>query len=168
VPGSPCRPGKVGSDWRSADFGKVKVGRTRIDIMGGFQQYIRMAGQLYTGEYVSSTTGKVLTLGEGYKPLTRLDILYRQIESKEAPVLSFITQMLKQQSPLGEKLSIPKEIADRLTPMVLQDMYEIAKTNPELLPLSALGIFGVGVQTYGSTKPSIEGLPKIDRLIKKR
>ena len=158
---------EVGMDWRSADFGKIKVGRTRIDIWGGFQQYVRMAGQLYTGEYVSSTTGKVLTLGEGYKPLTRKDILYRQIESKTAPVFSFIIRMLEGQAASGEKLSIPKEVKDRLTPMVLQDMYDIAKENPELLPVSALGVFGVGIQTYGPPRSKIKGIKGIGSLLKK-
>jgi len=157
---------KVGTDWRSADFGKIKTGRTRIDIWGGFQQYIRAVGQLYTGEYVSSTTGKVLTLGEGYKPLTRLDILYRQIENKEAPVLSFITQMLKGQDASGEKLNIPKEIGLRFTPMVLQDVYDLATESPELVPLSALGVFGVGLQTYGPRKS--KGVEGIQSLLKKR
>jgi hypothetical protein len=86
---------KVGDDWRSSDFGKIIIGKTRLDIWGGFQQYARMFGQLYTGQYVSSVTGKLTTLGEGYKPISRFDILQRQIESKEAPVLSFITSILK-------------------------------------------------------------------------
>jgi len=158
----------VGMDWRSADFGKIKIGRTRIDIMGGFQQYIRAAGQLYTGEYVSSTTGKVLTLGEGYKPLTRLDILYRQIEAKEAPVLSFITRMLKGQDASGEELNVPKEIGNRFTPMALQDIYDLAKEDPELIPLSALGVFGVGLQTYGPRKLKIKGVKSIGSLLKSK
>ena len=157
---------EVGMDWRSADFGKIKVGRTRIDIWGGFQQYIRMAGQLYTGEYVSSTTGKVITLGERYRGLTRKEILYRQAESKLSPVASFIKVMLTGKDPSGEELNVSKEVRDRLTPMVLQDIYEIAKENPELLPVSALGVFGVGIQTYGPTKTNIKGIKSIKGLTK--
>ena len=155
---------QVSGDWRSADFGKIKIGNTRVDVMGGFQQYIRAAGQLITGEYVSTTTGKMLTLGEGYKPLTRLDILYKQIESKEAPVFSFITTMLKGQDIKGEKLNIPKEVVDRFIPMAIQDIREIAQDDPELLPVSVLGVFGVGLQTYGGTvglSMPIKGIGKI-------
>jgi hypothetical protein len=32
--------------------------------------------------------------------------------------------------------------------MILQDTYELAKESPELVPLSVLGVFGVGVQSY--------------------
>ena len=139
---------EVGLDPRSSDFAKIKVGNTRFDVMGGFQQYIRMAAQLVMGKYVSSTTGKVITLGEGYKPLTRFDILLRQIESKEAPIFSFITDLLRQQDYKGEKISVTQEVIDRFTPMVWGDLHDLAKDDPELLPWGILGIFGVGVQTY--------------------
>lgn len=147
---------QVGTDVRSADFAKIKIEKTRIDVGGGFQQYIRAAGQLISGQYVSSTTGKVMTLGEGYRPLTRLEILYRQIEAKEAPIFSFATQMLKGRDIKGEKLNIPKEVGDRFIPMVLRDVYDIAQEDPTLLPITALGFFGVGLQTYGET-PKIPG-----------
>ncbi len=141
----------VESDPRSSDFGKIKIGNTRFDIMGGFQQYIRMAAQLITGKYISSTTGKEYTLGEGYKPLTRYDILMRQIESKEAPVLSFITDILRQQDYAGQPVSVVKEIATRFYPMMISGLVDVARDDPKLLPLAALSIFGVGMQTYEPT-----------------
>jgi hypothetical protein len=91
-------------------------------------------------------------LGEGYKPLTRWDIFLRQLESKEAPVASFVTDILKQQDYAGKPISIPKEIASRLYPMAIGDIVDIAKDNPDIIPISALGIFGVGLQTYQPTK----------------
>lgn len=142
---------EVGTDARSADFGKIKIGNTRIDILGGLQQYIRLAAQLYSGEIVSSTTGEIYTLGEGYKPLTRLDILERFVEYKEAPIFSFLTGLLKGQDFEGKPINVPKEIGARFIPMALQDIYDIAKDDPTLLPLSVLGIFGIGIQTYGQT-----------------
>jgi hypothetical protein len=140
---------EVGTDWRSANFAKIKIGNTRIDILGGFQQYIRAAGQIRTGEYVSSITGKVTTLGEGYKPTTRWDILQRQAEQKLAPAASFVMALMKGQDIMGEDISVPKEVLNRATPMVIQDIVDIAKEDPDLLPLGALGMFGVGLQTYG-------------------
>lgn len=139
---------RVGTNPKSSDFGKVIVGNTRFDIWGGFQQYVRMAAQLWTGKYVSTTTGKETTLGEGYKPMTRFDILWRQIESKEAPIASFITALLKQQDYQGKPISVTNEIKQRFTPMLLSDLYDMYKDNPELLPIGLLGVFGVGTQTY--------------------
>lgn len=140
----------VGTDPTSSDFMKIKIGKTRIDIMGGFQQYIRMAAQLITGKYTSSVTGKTVTLGEGYRPLNRYEVLLRQIESKEAPVASFVTDLLKQQDYRGRPVNIPEAIRERITPMVLQDIYDITKEDPTLLPLGIFAVFGVGVQTYGN------------------
>lgn len=142
---------EVGADPRSADFAKIKIGNTRIDTLGGFQQYIRLAGQLYSGEIVSSTTGKVMTLGEGYRPLTRLDILERFVEYKEAPIFSFLTGLMKGQDFEGRPMNVPKEVGLRFIPMAAQDIYDIAKDDPRLLPISVLGLFGVGLQTYGQT-----------------
>lgn len=142
----------VGIDIRSSDFGKIKVGNTRIELSAGFQPYIRAAGQLLTGKYVSSTTGKEYTLGEGYKPLTRLGILGKQLETKLSPPTSFAVGLLKGQDAMGNKFNIPQEIINRFIPMVAKDIYELSKDNPDLLPVEALGIFGLGVQTYSSNK----------------
>ena len=141
-------------DPRNADFLKIKIGNTRIDILGGFQQYIRLGAQLVSGKIVSSTTGKTLTLGEGYKPLTRLDILERFFASKENPIASFFTSWLEGQDVIGEKFELKKEILNRFTPMVLQDIRETMKEQGvgKGLLLSGLGAFGFGVQTY-SAKP---------------
>ncbi len=142
---------EVGQDARSADFAKMKIGNTRIDQWGGFQQYLRLIAQLVTGEIVSSTSGKIITLGEGYRPLTRLEIIGRFFEYKEAPVASFAMNLLRGQNLFGEELDIPKEIGMRFVPMVMQDVYDLYKDQGILgLPLAPLGWFGVGLQTYES------------------
>jgi hypothetical protein len=143
---------EVSVDPRSADFAKIKIGNTRLDIMGGFQQYIRTAAQFLSGRTVSTTTGKVSVLGEGYKPQTRLGILTRGAEYKLAPVASFAVNLLRGQSTFGEPLDVPEEVAKRFIPMVMQDIADLAKDDPELLPVSILGFFGTGIQTYGARK----------------
>lgn len=144
----------VGTDPRSADFGKIKVGDTRYDIWGGFQQYLVLASRLLTGEMVSSTTGKEIQLGEGYKPTTRFDIIQRFLESKEAPVLSFITALLKGQTSVGEKFNLPVEVVDRFIPMMAQDMYDLFRERgPQGIAMAIPGAFGVGSQTYTDQIP---------------
>ena len=149
-------------DPRSADFGKIKIGNTRFDIFGGTLQYPRMAAQLLSGKIVSSTTGKFMVLGEKgkYRPLTRLDIAERFFENKEAPIVSFITNMLRGQNTIGEEFHVTNEFLNRMVPMVVQDMIEVGNDNPALLPSSLLAAFGVGMQTYKSEPKIVKDFNK--------
>lgn len=144
---------EVGIDPRSADFGKIKVGNTRYDIWGGFQQYAVLLSRLYLNESVSTTTGKVNKFGEGYKPTTRREILGRFFESKLAPVPSIGNDILKGTTQLGEPVTVPGEAYSRLTPFFIQDFLDTTKEQG--LPLGALmsvpGFFGIGGNTYSPT-----------------
>jgi len=147
---------KVGADPRSADFGKIKVGNTRYDVLGGFQQYFRAAAQIITGQHISSTTGVLTTAGEGFKPLTRREIALRFVEAKEAPLLSFASRLMEGKGFGGRELDIPKEAATRLIPMVAQDTMELVQEKGAIgIPMASPAFFGVGVQTYSPTPSEV-------------
>ena len=145
---------EVGLDPRSADFGKIKIGNTRFDPWGGFQQYMVLISRLASGQMVSSTTGKEFTLGEGYKPTTRMDIIQRFFESKSSPVASFALGLLKGKTTMGEEFNLPVEITDRFIPMLMQDAYDlIREKGPAGIMWELPGMFGVGSQTYTDLIP---------------
>ncbi len=143
---------EVTADPRSADFGKIKMGNTRVDITGGFGQYIRFIAQMTTGKLKSTTTGRTINISRN-RNLTRLDIVTRFIENKEAPIASFATDWLRGYAKYDKKPFSPtKEIGERFVPMIIQDGIDIYKDDPTLLPLEALGFFGFGIQTYSKRR----------------
>ena len=145
----------VGLDPRSSDFGKIKVGNTRYDIWGGFQQYVVLVSRILTGEMINSTTGREITLGEGgYKPTTRTDILARAAEFKLSPVTSFVWSGFRGTNAIGEDFKIAPEVLNRMIPIVAQDVQDIIRDEGfEGLPMVLPAPFGVGVQTYGNKVP---------------
>lgn len=148
------RGADVGADIRSADFAKIKEGNTRYEISGGFQPYVRLAGQLATGEAISTTTGKPIAIRG--KPTTRYDMVRRFIESKFSPVASLGKDILEGENFEGP-INLKREIIKRFVPLILQDAWELyQEEGVEGLPKVIPGVFGVGVQTYGPRKPGVQ------------
>lgn len=146
---------EVSTDPRSADFGKIKIGNTRYDIWGGFQQYARLIGQLATGEKISTITGKETTLGQGYNAPTRKSILGDFFQSKTAPIASLLLRGAEGEK-YGEKFNLPAELMDRFLPMVTADAFDLYKEYGAKGVAGAVpGFFGIGSQTYGDQIPTV-------------
>ena len=142
---------EVGLDPRSADFAKIKVGDTRVDIAGGLQQYLVAASRLVKGESVSSTTGKVTSLTEtGFAKPSRADILANFAENKLAPVPAWGVDFLKGENFAGDKFDPLKEGGRAFLPLGLENAYEGYKVGgpPTGAASLLLGGIGFGVQTY--------------------
>lgn len=150
-------------DPTSSDFMKIKTGNTRIDIGGGFQQYLVLMARTVPemaqtlgigsgGKTTSSSTGKVTNLGQGYGSPDGSDILYNFMESKEAPMISFAMGLLKGKDFEGKPFNAPRELVDRFMPMIIGDMRDILNDDPKALPFLIPAVFGAGVQTYPPKK----------------
>lgn len=144
---------KVSLDPRNADFGKIRVGDTRFDVLGGFTQYIRLGTQITTGQKINSTTGAQTEVGKGFTG-SRLDIASNFIQGKENPSVSFVTDLLKGQDINGNSLysfkGVGKETLQRFIPLLAQDLNDL-RTHPNSAGIGAVvpGLFGTGIQTYG-------------------
>ena len=146
---------KVGKDPTSSDFGKIKVGNTRIDLLGGFQQPIVLLSRLFTGRVKSSITGEETLLGEGYRPLTRFDVVLRYFEGKEAPIVSFFTFLFKSQNWVGKPFVFSEKSLRGITPIFIQDLVDLYREGGEekAFPIGlGLAFFGAGVQTYAPSE----------------
>lgn len=146
----------VNTDPRNADFAKMKFGNTRIDVLGGFQQPVRLLAQLFSGKIVSSTTGKTLNLGpQGPGKLSRKDIVQRFLEQKLSPSPSLINDWFKGTDFADKPFSWKSATVQRTIPLLAQDVYSLYQQEG-LLPAvggAGIGTFGLGIQTYGPTPP---------------
>jgi len=144
---------EVGIDPRSPDFGKIKVGNTRIDIWAGFQQpmrFILRAGA--AGSDKVGFTGKGLTRNQ--KRYDPLDAFFRFSSYKLAPSVTFPLELWRGKTMVGEKVT-PSESAIRaVIPLVYEDIsdaFNDAGFGRAALT-TGLGFFGVGVNTYKSKR----------------
>ena len=151
----------AGTDYRSADFGKIKIGKNlRLDIWGSFQQPVVVALRLATGKMVSSVTGREFTLGEGYRATDRVDILLRHLQSKASPIASLVIGWMKGKSETGQPFRFGPELIDRYIPMVLDDVDAVMKeAGQDAWGWGTLSFYGVGVQAYGKQIPLLETTP---------
>ena len=147
---------KVVTEPTSADFMKIKVGDTRIDPWGGFHPWVVLMARLTEGEFVSSTTGKTFTLGNKIAQIKPRDLLYWFFEAKTAPMITFVLNWIEGSAIEGAKYDIVKELINRFTPMVAQDLYDIITLEPVNLWAFPFSIAGFGVQTY-SANPYYNG-----------
>lgn len=138
---------EVSMDPDSADFGKIKIGNTRLDPGGGFQQYLVLAHRMYSGQRTASTSGKSIEFGSRFGAPTRLQAVEDFIVNKLAPVPATGAAFL------GATKKRPFEVADEsvrmVTPIIMQDILEaFNEEDPNFLPIIPAAL-GFGVQTYG-------------------
>jgi len=152
---------KVAKDPRSADFGKIRIGHTRIDIAGGFQQQIRLIAEAITQQTVSTTTGKTISFGrQGPGATSFADILSRFARSKSAPIPSTLWDLSTRSTGIGQPLTLQNLIVPRLTPLVGQDAVSVGQDTgsiPAGIGAYGLGMFGVGIQNYKPKQPKTRG-----------
>ena len=131
------------SDDTSPDFAKAKVDNTRLDYGAGFPQYLRAASRI--GQFLYETRV------EGKKPetfRTGEDILINFARNKLSPIAASLGNAMRGADFVGEPITFETEAMRLVAPMILEDAYELAKEDPELMPFIFPAIFGASVQTY--------------------
>lgn len=152
----------VSVDPRSSDFGKIKIGDTRIDLGGGMQQYLVLAAREASGQIASSTNidsrgnSKVTDMGKGFKAPTRMSTAVDFTANKLHPTAKFAWDLLNASE--YKQVGVGDRITEMALPMYVGDLKEILEEHPELAPL-ILGLtsVGIGSQTYegGPPKPTL-------------
>lgn len=149
-------------DPRSSDFLKIKVGDTRYDVLGGFQQYVRTVAQIVSGQKKNLSTGQIKEL-DGKKAFgeDRGDVGMRFLRGKLAPVPGTAYDLISGRDILGNKIlwqfsgagKKEKDLTDVLVnfaPLISQDIWREIKdpSVKNLISIAASGL-GFGVQNFG-------------------
>jgi hypothetical protein len=158
---------EVSADPREADFGKIKIGNTRYDVLGGFQQYIRLGAQIITGE-TKTAGGKVKELGNPKDIMTgsRYDTILRFLRTKFSPVASFAVDAADNKNVIGEPFDVgiddpsnPRDVmnndlVERFLPFLAQSLADAWEEDGAVVGTAkvAPSVFGVGVQTYDASE----------------
>jgi len=149
---------KVSANPTNSDFGKIKIGNTRLDIWGGHQQYARIVAQIQQGKIQSSTTGATTLLSGGFGHSSRWDTLARFGQGKLSPPASIVADWMRGTDFAGQPFSVKNALFSRSYPLVVQDALDVARdTNNPLYGVGAFGIAatGIGLQNYKAKPPKV-------------
>jgi len=150
----------VDFDPRSSNFGKIKIGDTRIDVSGGMSSLVTLASRLvptkHNGEwglwFKSSTTGKFKDLTEGkYGQMTALDIFDNFWQGKLSPTAGLVRDIWKGQNYDREKVTIQNAIKNLTIPISaqqFQDLMDSGEEGEKILLFMILEGLGFGATTY--------------------
>jgi hypothetical protein len=131
----------------SADWMKAKIGDTRLDPGGGFQQFLVALARMKEGGKTSSASGEWQEFGEGYNAETQWSNLERFASNKLNPVTKFAYDLLRQSE--YNPFHVGDRVAQLFVPLVIQDLVGIVKEDPNMLPWMVPIMLGMGTQTYG-------------------
>lgn len=152
----------VEHDPRSTDFGKIRVGATRMDFLGGYQPIVRYAAQLISGERKTTVAGEMF-------PVDPKRVVADFLRTKLSPIAGITTDVATGETMLGDPMSgqvMMKEgewedyLQNHLVPMFIQDMKE-AIAESGLAPgafLALPGAFGGSVMSYAWPAQKLDAL----------
>ena len=159
-------------DPRSSDFGKIKIGETRIDPLSGMAQvmvYLSRAG-LSTASVVSGTNvagGQFKNSHGRIRPLvpvegvekdafdrTQGEVTGSFVRSKLSPVLGMMFDLHSGEDMVGQPVTKSSAVLNAALPLSSRDIWEIWKTQdvPKSSAMTMLSLLGMGVNTYGMRK----------------
>ena len=143
---------EINLDPTNADFGKFRIGDTRLDFGGGFLQFAVLIGRMLEGGWTSSSNPEegMHRFGEGFNPETKWSNLWNFGTNKLNPAAKFAYDVMNASE--RQPFNIPDRTAQLFVNLFSQDLYETAQKNPELLGWMIPVLFGAGTQTYGRTK----------------
>lgn len=164
---------EIEHDPRSSDFGKVRIGDTRIDFLSGFQQAAVFLAKQASSQSKSARSGEV----EDMDARAWLANLTRFARTKLAPLPGTLLDLKLGEDVVGEAVNPTRSVDDALEfgsglifPITYHDIYEIMTGEygiDDKIAMSLLAMLGAGVQTYDASMPKTpsdrQTVPKAER-----
>ena len=115
----------VGWDPRSADFGKVVVGRMRFSLHGGYEVQARLVGRLLAG--VADAWG-VTETPEGRRAVDPAAEVGRFLAGKKAPWITVLFSLATREDFLGRPVSLRDILEDATVPISAQESLDAVRS----------------------------------------
>jgi hypothetical protein len=140
-------------DPRSSDFGKMRLGETRLDSGAGFNQLVVLAARLLTGQ-TKRGSGEIVSIrGEDvpHGADDSRDVIHRFLDSKLAPLPGAVMDFMAGKNIVGGESTASDILTSRVTPMTWSDIWEAEKelNVPQGTVAAIEAFFGTGISTYG-------------------
>lgn len=133
---------KIETDPRSSDFGKVRMGKTRIDPMAGMQQVAVLAARTISGRLKPKKGGSAPITGQVYGNFLR---------SKMAPIPGGLLDLRLGKNVVGEKVGVGDFSTGLLLPLsASSDVVEVYREHGPVkgTVIELLNLMGMGMQNY--------------------
>jgi len=145
--------GELEEDPRSSDFGKIKIGETRLDPLSGLSQVTVLLSRLVSGEAKRLESGKVVPIRGPKVPFGGQDsagLVANFLRSKLAPLPGAGLNLVAGENVVGEPIGPLETIRDMTIPLSFRDIYEVMKEHgvAKGTAISILGLFGMGIQHH--------------------
>lgn len=146
--------GDTEDDPTNSDAGKIRVGKSRYDPLGGFGQYGVFGARMIAGETTSATTGKTSELGNKKGQTSRAGLLIKFIRSKSSPEAGFVWNVLEGKDAIGKPTTLGKETGELFTPLMYKDIQSAFQDQSVLgaVLTTLLIAHGVGYGSYDAPK----------------
>lgn len=148
------KPATIEKDPRSSDFGKIKVGNTRLDPMAGLAQVITFAARTATLER-KDAHGRIQSLrNPKFGGMKWSDVATNFGRSKLHPIPGAIVNLFNGTDLGGNQATIENQSANFVQPLTYVDIYQALQEQnvEEGTALSLLAFLGEGLQTYDANK----------------
>ena len=151
---------EVGLDPEDSFFGKLRFGKTTIDLWGGLQQPVALLAKAMVK--VGDRAGIV----EANKDINVLDAGIRFLTYKASPGISGTYGIAFGEDIIGREVGLTEALLKSVAPMTLETAYEAWHESEgglaETLVTTAASASGVGVQVYEDKKKRKAKLRKVD------